>query len=127
MQTQLKLFNIVEPKWEDITTEWLLNYLQTEYPEMKFKLFEDEYIEQTVGKKATCKFYITNGDIDLSIWDNPLLIHLGVEQKYGSWSGMFRAVNNMKDFKNRLPMYIERCKKHQNDYKNFKNEFNTTE
>lgn len=119
MQTQLRLFNIEEPKWENITTEWLLNYLQSEYPEMRFQLFDDSIIEQTVNKKATCKFHINNEDIDLTIWDNPLLIHLGVLQKYDGWSGMGEAVNNINDFKKRLPMYIEQCKKHQVDYKKF--------
>lgn len=120
---QLKLFHIEEPEWINITTEWLLNYLQSEYPEMKFKLFAyadgTNEIEQTFCKKVICKFSIENS-ADLDIWQNPVLIHMDTRKLYGNWGGFCEAVNSMEEFKSELPGYIKSCKESAENYKKMK-------
>lgn len=116
---QLKIFQVEEPAWSEITIDWLFEYLQTEYPEMKFELLTyangSNEIRQTFTKKARCSFSI-NKDADLTIWKNSVLVHLGVQKTYGNYCGMGEAVNSMDKFKERLPIYINSCKEHAANY-----------
>ena len=71
---QLNLFNKELPNWANITIEWLLEYLVSLYPEMKFKLFEEEdydgnnyfCIKQTAFKKVKLEFSSANQTEGLS-------------------------------------------------------------
>lgn len=126
---QLKIFHLEEPAWTEITIEWLLKYLQSEYPEMKFELFSCEVytdeIRQTFTKKARCNFSIGK-TASLTIWKNPVIIHMGVFKNYGNWCGQGEAVNSMEEFQKKLPMYINLCKEYAKNFSKVKEVNNAT-
>lgn len=117
---QLKLFIVEKPNWLEITLEWLLKWLQNEYPEMKFKIVDDE-IKQNFTKYANCTLSIDK-DADLKIWKNPVIVHLSTEQKYGHWCGMGEAVNSFEELEEQLALYIECCKNHAKGYAVYRKE-----
>ena len=115
---QLSLFNN-QLKWENINNEWLFNYLQSNYPKYKFKIFDgfsniEKEIKSTKDKKVELRFYITETE-NLNIWKNPILISLSVAKTYGDYSGQSEAVNNFDDFYNRLKVYLEKYDKFINE------------
>lgn len=123
---QLTLFQL-EPSWLDINSDWLLEFLQKNYPEANFKIFQvndwgDEYeeIRATSSKRADVSFHIDRKNIDLTIWNNPMLIHCDVEQKYGHYSGMGVAVDNMENFKTQSKIFVDCWRKHVMNYKHYK-------
>ena len=122
---QLSLFAPEFPEWKNITIEWLFNYLSMLYPEMKFQLekyidWNDEeccHIIQTAFKKVELTFDIGEYD-DCVTWNkNKNYVGCGTMQKYGHWSGMGETYDCWEDFKERVPLRIQHCKKSAEDYK----------
>lgn len=115
---QLNLFNKRLPNWSDITIEWLFEYLTSLYPEMKFKLFEEEdydgnrdfCIKQTAFKKVKFEFYLDEFCSSVTWCRNRNYISCTTEQEFGNWSGMSAPIDNMEDFLKLLPILIKGCK-----------------
>lgn len=109
---QLNLFSPEEPTWIDLSTEWLLNYLQTNYPDAAFKAeritdWGEDYQEilSTASKRACVSFHICT-DASLSIWKSTTIICCNIEQYYDSYGGCGVAVDNMSKFKEKAADYI---------------------
>lgn len=122
---QLNLFNKRLPNWSDITIEWLLEYLTSLYPEMKFKLFEKEdydgnnyfCIKQTVFKKVKLEFYLDEFDSSVTWCKNRNYISCVTEKEFGNWYGMSMPIDNIEGFLELLPIQIKRCKESFLEYK----------
>ena len=122
---QLNLFNKELPNWANITIEWLLEYLVSLYPEMKFKLFEKEdydgnnyfCIKQTVFKKVKLEFYLDEFDSSVTWCKNRNYISCTTEKEFGNWCGMSAPIDNIEDFLELLPILIKRCKESFLEYK----------
>lgn len=117
---QLGLFDN-QLKWENINNNWLLSFLQSSYPQYKFKFFDgfsniEKLIKSTKDKKVELTLYISETK-NLDIWKNPKLISLSVAKTYGDYSGKSEAVNNFDDFYERLGVY---CKKYDEYIENTK-------
>ena len=115
---QLSLFNTSDIGWNDITEDWLLNYLQSMYSDLKFAPtsgFNDDevWIRQTASKNARLVLYIKR-DNDLKIWQNPTLVHLSVERRHHGYTGESVAVNNFDDFYKTLANYVKKFEEWKN-------------
>ena len=102
MIKQLSLFDT--PDWLSINNDWLLNYLNQYFPELKFR-YEDDYIAQSRYKGVELYFAVRKTD-KLDIWANPILIHLDVSKRKGNYEGQGLAVNNMSDFEEQLERFV---------------------
>lgn len=116
MDKQLKLFAIQEPLFEEITNDWLLEYLQNEYPEMEFKKYKHfgkEVVGVTCSPKIQLYFYVyyrTQNDIH---WcrDKNVYIGLDGQKNFGSFEGFGCGVDSIEEFKTEALNVVERCKK----------------
>lgn len=102
---QLYLFND-NIDWLCIDNDWLCDYLNRLYPDLKFCYNGFDISQKKHNKLAELHFSVKT--TDYKIWDNPILIHLGVQKKYGSLEGVGVAVNNMEDFEIELPKFVEK-------------------
>ena len=124
---QLTLFQL-EPNWLDISLNWLLDYLQNNYPDANFQIIREkdwdgeyyESIHAMSSKRADVYFAINRDGVDLTIWDSPMIIHCDVQQNYGHQSGMGCAVDNCDDFKMQSQICINSWRNHIANYKNFR-------
>jgi len=105
---QLRLFQLQEPEWNDITINWLFEYLNAN-TDLKFNL-KDNNVECSV-KNVVLNFYISSVDLkEYTWWTNSLLVHFDMHKIKGDYQGLGFAVDNMQDFKNRLNEIIEKFK-----------------
>lgn len=105
MIKQLSLFND-SIEWQSITNEWLLDYMNRHFPELKFMLNEDK-VSQTRYRYLRLYLYVDTTD-RLDIWDNPVLVHLGVDKLKGTFEGQGLAVNNIKDFEEQIVRFVSK-------------------
>ena len=112
-----------EPEWNDITLDWLQDYI-TRYSDLSFKRKEmwsyynpqtdkEEMIEEIecVIKNVILSFHISIVDIKEYIWwKNPVLVHIDLHKTKGDYEGLGFAVDNMKDFRNGLIDIVEKFK-----------------
>ena len=112
-----------EPEWNDITLDWLQDYI-TRYSDLSFKRKEmwsyynpqtdkEEMIEEIecVIKNVILSFHISVIDIKEYIWwKNPVLVHIDLNKRKGDYEGLGFAVDNMKDFRNGLIDIVEKFK-----------------
>ena len=105
---QLSLFPI-EINWNEITTEWLFDYLKNHYPELKWEI-DNNWVEEVVTKtkKVVCGFYIGTSNCDC--WKNPILVHFDLHKTGGDYQGLGFAVDNLKDFEKSVYEIIEKYK-----------------
>ena len=105
---QLSFQLIQEPEWNDITLDWLQEYI-TNYSDLKF-IQKDNGIECCL-KKAVLRFSISIVDLkEYTWWNNPLLVHFDLSKRKGDYEGLGFAVNNIEDFKKSLIDIIEKFK-----------------
>lgn len=124
---QLSLFAPAEPEWENITLEWLFEYLNTHYPELKFKIEKDydgkdTWIEQSICKKVRLYFYVDRYDKDCVIpgYAGKKFIGGASERLFGAFSGQSIGFDSMEELKNLLPRRVEIFWENVKDYKNHK-------
>lgn len=122
---QLKLFTPVEPEWQDITIEWLFDFLNNQYPEMKFFIDRKTsydgtpYIRQNLHKKIVCQFYIGKFDKCVEQAKNPNYIGVAYGKCFGNWGQTSCPIDSMEEFKELLPHIIEESKKNVLLYKEY--------
>lgn len=112
-----------EPEWNDITLDWLQEYI-TQHFDLSFKRKEKwsyynpqtdktENIEEIecVIKNVCLSFHISIVDLkEYTWWNNPLLVHFDMHKTKGDYQGLGFCVNNMNDFKKSLIDIIEKFK-----------------
>lgn len=108
---QQSLFN-KHIEWADITEEWLLNYLNSNYPDLKFFITDkyftcEKIIKQGITKKADLRLSISK-PADVEPWQKDNLIHLHAEKLHHGFEGMAEAAANFDEFFESLPRYIEK-------------------
>lgn len=77
-------------QWEDLTHEILLKELQKHYPDVNFKII-DEQIKGRLGKAVEVSFQI--GHTDNDIWKSNVLVHCDIQQFKGIPQGFGTAVD----------------------------------
>lgn len=112
---QLSLFSINEPNFYDLTLNWLAEYLNTHYPEMKFKIykyFDEDVIGQTLSNKITFQFSIVDKNDDDKFWSRKekRYISVNANKKYGDFEGFGYGLDSIEEFKTELNILIPRCK-----------------
>ena len=115
MQQQLKLFTVQEPLFEDVTNNWLLEYLQNEYPEMKFKkykYFDKEIVGATYSPKVFLSFKVVRR-AEKEYWCRKTDVYISIngQKNYGSFEGFGYGVDSIEEFKKDALNVVERCKK----------------
>ena len=122
---QLKLFSPTEPEWENITLEWLFEYLNSYYPELKF-IIDKDYdgrvigIEQSVCKKVRLQFYIARYDKCVPGRAGKKFIGGSSERYFGPYCGQTFGFDSMEELKEMLPRRIEIFWQNIEDFKNYK-------
>lgn len=115
---QLSLFSgLVENQdmnIEDITIVWLLKFLDTQYPEMKFqicKYFADGSfaIVQKISKKIDCHFHIGKYNLKLP-QKNHKFIGYSYGKEYGDYYHSAGPIDSIEEFKAKLPIIIQTVK-----------------
>lgn len=121
---QLNLFSPPEPAWEDITIEWLFNYLNSQYPEMKFTTKEhvgwSKFIKITQNMHNRIELYLYVGKHDKdAVTDNKGLIYIGYSygKEYGDYHHRCGSIDSMEELKKELPIFIKKCKDYVEEYK----------
>lgn len=105
---QLSLFQPTEPEWNNITLDWLQEYI-TNYSDLKF-IQKDNGIECCL-KKVVLRFSISIVDLkEYTCWTNPLLVHFDLHKNGGDYQGLGFAVDNMNNFRKNLIDIIEKFK-----------------
>lgn len=113
---QLSLFNL-QPEWENITDEWLIDYMNRLYPDLKFIYVDDAYNKIRQSRYNKVDFSLKVGhDAPLDIWQNKTLVYLSIESRIGPYQGVGLACNNFDD----LTEQLEKL------YKTFKSYLNKT-
>ena len=110
-----------EPEWNDITLDWLQEYI-TQYSGLEFKRKDlwnyynpqtdkNEEVEEIecVIKNVCLSFHISETNHP-EIWTNPILVHFDLSKRKGDYEGLGFCVNNMNDFKKSLIDIIEKFK-----------------
>ncbi len=113
---QLNIFSINEPDFYDLTLNWLVEYLNIHYPEMKFKIYEyfgEMVVGQTQSSKIVCQFNIVDKDKNDKFWRRKQKRYIGISarKKYGDFEGMGCGLDSIQEFKTELCVLIPRCKK----------------
>lgn len=107
---QQSLFN--KPiEWADITEEWLLNYLNSNYPDLKFfitdKYFTGEkIIKQGITKRAELELSIIEPSADKHLKGK--LVGFRADKLHNGFEGMAEAAANFDEFFESLPRYIRK-------------------
>lgn len=122
---QLSLFVNLMPKWEDVTMEWLLNYLQHQFPEMKFhynKRFNHSYISQGISNKVELDFNI--GKYDKCVTNRRSRYYIGcqTQKKFGDWHGRGETFDHMEEFIAMAEKRVEECKQDIKEFNRGKND-----
>lgn len=125
---QQSLFTPSLPEWQNVTIEWLFEYITCLYPEMKFKCFETYNfdgeksitIKQAAFKKIQLDFGIGEYDkcVDWCKNRNYVFCHTG--QEFGNWSGSGETWDCMEEFLEFLPLRVEQCKNCFAKYKEYR-------
>ena len=124
MQKQLKLFQIEEPSMQDITIDWLLEYLNIEYPEMQFSksskvLSDADVVNQNLHPKIQCYFHI--GQFDTKLCDKKgNYIGYSYGKEFESYYHSAGPIDSIEEFKNKLPEIINNVKEYINEYNKIK-------
>ncbi len=117
---QLKLFNKTDS--EEITNEWLLSYLQINYPEMLFQEKEHlggKVIESVLHRKITFSIKIVIKDEE-TLWCRKFdkYISICLYKNFGDWRGYGRGIDTIDEFKQIINEFVIRAKEYVNEYKN---------
>lgn len=121
---QLKLFQIEEPSIQDITIDWLLEYLNNEYPEMQFikssKVLSDaDVVTQNLHPRIQCYFNI--GKFDTKLCDKKgNYIGYAYGKEFDSYFHSAGPIDSIEEFKNKLPEIINNVKEYINEYNRIK-------
>lgn len=122
---QLNLFSPIEPKWQHITIDWLFDFLNNQYPEMKFcidcNVLSDgtPVIRQNLHKKIICSFYIGRFDDCVTWAKNRNFIGADYGKCFGDWGRTSYPIDSMEEFREQLPFIIEQSKKNIALYKEY--------
>jgi len=122
---QLNLFTPSEPEWKDITIEWLFEFLNNRYREMKFYIDRNSsydgtpYIRQNLHEKIECSFHIGEFDIDVNWVKNRNYIGVSYGKCFGNYGQTSYPIDTMDEFKEYLPRVIEESKKNITLYKEY--------
>ena len=131
---QLSLFAPVEPEFKNITTDWLLSFLNTQYPEMKFTTKKhvgwSKFIEITQNMHNKIELYLYVGKHDKNaVTDNKGLKYIGYSygKEYGDYHHRCGSIDSMEELKKELPIFIKKCKDYVEDYKKNRKKSENTE
>ena len=116
--------------WNNITTEWLFNYLKSNYP-LNFKLGDKWYCNTPYDeepqeiqeikletKKVICRIHKSTINLkEFTMWNNPVLVHFYLHKTGGNYQGYGFAVNNMPDFEKGVKEIIVNFNKYMDDKK----------
>lgn len=118
---QLTLFQI-EPTFSKITIDWLFDYLNKAYPEMKFVIVNDfvdkrARITQTLSKKIELYFHISTYMNSVPNKGGCKFIGFSYGKEYGDLHHRSGPIDTMEEFKNKLPQIHKEVISYMEEYK----------
>ena len=111
------LFSNEVSDFSNITDDWLLSFLNTQYPEMNFKIVNDfadrrARITQTISKKIQLYFHIGQYMKCVENKGGNNFVGFSYGKEYGDFHHRSGPLDTMEEFKNKLPEIIQIAKEY---------------